>query len=54
MQATAGCAARRMDGILGGQPARVQTLLVWSYQFFEVFLYGDIAQDTKPNPYKGL
>jgi len=54
MQAAAGCAARRMNGILGGRPVRVQTSRTWSYQFFETGLARGVCDDGKLNWRKGL
>jgi hypothetical protein len=54
MQAAAGCAAHRMDGILGGRSGHVQTSSTWSYQFFEAGLKGAVDRGEKLNPNKGL
>jgi hypothetical protein len=54
MQAAAGCAARRMNGILGGRPVRVQMSRTWSYQFLKGGLSDAVCGDGKPNRHKGL
>lgn len=54
MRAAAGCATRRMDGILGGRPVRVHTSQAWSYQFFEACREAGVGLDVKASHDKGL